>query len=115
MAEDSGRGALPIYISYSTFGTLLDWLKEMKTIPDQLDSSLWRNKFSGAVGSQLLGGLRFLGLLDGDKPTQALEDLVFADQQRRKELMREVMRRAYGADLVDGLPRMTPRVLNEKL
>jgi hypothetical protein len=115
MVERDKQATLPIYVSYTTFVTFLDWLREMRTIPSQIDSSLWRNKFSGAVGSQMMGGARFLKLLDGDNPSPRLEALVRADVEQRKELMRELMREAYGAELIDGLPRMTPKVLNEKL
>jgi hypothetical protein len=115
MADGDKQATIPIYVSYSTFQTFLDWLGEMRVIPTQLDSSLWRGKFSGAVGSQVMGGARFLKLLDGDRPTPQLEALARADPERRKELLLDAMRGAYGADFIDGLPRMTPKVLSDKL
>ena len=65
----------PPYISFNTFKTLLYWL-EKEGVPLRIDRSFWKEKFSGANGSKLMGALRFLGLLDGDKPTKELEILV---------------------------------------
>lgn len=106
---------LPIYVSYSTFTTFLDWLAEMPVIPSQLDRSLWSPKFSGGTGSQLMGGLRFLGLLIGEKPTDRLEPLVRADATTRKNLMHDLLREAYGVSTIDSLSSMTPKLLNDHL
>ena len=114
MAEDNANGRLPFYVSYSTFTTMLDWLKDMKVIPSQFDRSLWEGKFSGGVGRQLVPGLRFLGLLNGDQPTQRLEQLAFADKDNRKTLLQQMLQDAYGADLVEQLPRMTPKMLEDR-
>src|SRR4051812_12219074 len=66
----SERRLTPIYVSWSTFATFLDWVAAMAVIPHQIDRSVWASKFSGAVGAQLMPGLRFLGLLDGEAPRQ---------------------------------------------
>lgn len=107
--------AMPIYVSYLTFGNFLDWLKEMTVVPSQIDRSLWSAKFSGGYGAQLMVGLRFLGLLDGERPTPALEPLAMADDVERKELLRAVLEHAYGEDIIRDLPRMTPGMLDKKL
>ena len=60
----------PPYISFMTMRTFLDWLGEMPVTPSQIDRSLWIRKFNGSTGPQLLSGLRFLGLLDENKPTK---------------------------------------------
>ena len=106
---------LPIYVSYLTFGNFLDWLKEMTVVPSQIDRSLWSVKFSGSNGAQLMSGLRFLGLLDGERPTPALEPLAMADDTARLELLRIVLEGAYGKDNIDELPKMTPGMLDKKL
>jgi len=113
MTTDKGPASVPVYTSYSTLGTFLDWLKDMTAIPTRIDRSLWSTKFSGAGGLLLMAGLQFLKLLDGDKPTDALEDLVLADPERRKTLLLAVLRNAYGPALVDELPKMTPRMLDD--
>ena len=108
-------GGIPMYASYLTFTTFLDWLKEMKVVPSQIDRSLWSSKFSGGNGAQLMTGLRFLGLLNGEHPSQALEPLVMADDVNRKELLKAVLERAYGEDMIQDLPKMTPGMLDRKL
>lgn len=107
---------LPIYVSYSTFTTFLDWLAEMSVIPTQLDRSLWGSKFAGGTGSQLISGLRFLGLLDGERPTDRLEPIVRAQSDQRKSMLAALFRDAYGAPLIDGLSGgMTPKMLMEEI
>ena len=114
-AQAQAHGPIPIYVSYLTFGNFLDWLKEMKVVPSQIDRSLWSTKFSGSNGAQLMSGLRFLGLLDDESPTTGLEPLAMADDATRKDLLRAVLEQAYGEDLIKDLPRMTPGLLDKKL
>lgn len=107
----------PTYISYTTFITFLDWVKEMKVTPSQLDRTLWGPKFAGSTGVQLMSGLRFLGLTTGsdNNPTPALDKLARADKEGRDAQMRELLKQAYGADFVDSLPAATPMIVNERL
>lgn len=113
--QEKTDGLIPAYISYSTFTTFLDWLAEMPVIPTQLDRSLWSGKFAGGTGSQLMSGLRFLGLVDGEMPTDRLEPILRADSTERKQLLAALVKDAYGADVIDGLNSMTPKMLNEEL
>ncbi len=105
----------PMYASYLTFVTLLDWLHDMEHMPSQFDRSWWGQKFSGSGGAQLMAGLRFLGLLAGDAPTDKLEELARATSQARAPLLAALLRDAYGPDLVDGLTRMTPKMLSDRI
>jgi hypothetical protein len=105
----------PIYVSYSTFVTLLDWLRDLPTIPSQFDRTFWGDKFGGSTGTQLMSGLRFLGLLKNDVPTDQLDRLARADTDGRKPLLRDLLTSAYGVPLVEGLARMTPKMVNEAL
>jgi hypothetical protein len=116
MTEDtpSARGQ-PMYASYLTFVTLLDWLRETKHIPSQFDRSWWGSKFSGSGGAQLMAGLRFLGLLTKDEPQERLERLAFASNDERPALLVDILSDAYGADLLVGLARMTPKMLNDRI
>lgn len=62
-----------------------------------------------------MSGMRFLGLLkDGERPTASLEELARADGDRQKELPRSLLREVYGS-IVDDLPRMTPKQLDDRL
>jgi hypothetical protein len=113
--ENEHKTITPPYISYLTFNTFLEWLKEMPVVPTQIDRSLWKYKFAGSTGIQLMTGLKFLKLLDGQKTEPMLAELVKVDKDKRKVLIKEVLRKAYGADIVDELPAMTPKVLDDKL
>ncbi len=104
----------PTYVSYLTFANFLDWLKEMQGTPSRIDRSLC-SKFSGTNRAKLMLGLRFLGLLDGDRPTSALENLAMADDVDRKTLLMAILRGAYGDEIIDALPRMTPGMLDNRL
>ena len=115
MAMAQKQGQLPMYASYLTFTNFLDWLKEMKVVPSQIDRSLWSSKFSGGNGAQLMAGLRFLGLLNGEHPTKSLEPLVMADDVNRKELLKTVLEQAYGEGMIQDLAKMTPGMLDKKL
>lgn len=113
--EAPGGRVPPIYASYLTFVTLLDWLRETKHLPSQFDRSWWGTKFSGSGGAQLMAGLRFLGLLNDAEPTERLEQLAFASNEQRLGLLADLLRDAYGAELVAGLARMTPKMLSDRI
>ena len=112
--DTTGRGQ-PMYASFLTFTTLLDWLHDMQHLPSQFDRSWWGSKFSGSGGAQLMAGLRFLGLLEKDTPSERLVELAHASTQARAPLLASLLRDAYGADLVDGLTRMTPKMLSDSI
>ncbi len=107
--------SIPTYMSFLTLTTFLDWIKEMAVIPEQIDRSLWESKFSGSVGSQLIPNLRFLQLLDGNRPSSDLQHLAHAADDDRKLLLVNCLRKAYGDELVDGLRTGTPKTLDDKL
>lgn len=115
MTEQAPPKAAPIYVSYLTFTNLLDWLRDLGTLPSQFDRSFWGHKFSGSGGAQLMSGLRFLGLLDGDMPTQRLEQLALASNEERRELLKKLLDDAYGHDFISALPKSTPKLVNERL
>lgn len=116
MPEESATRPTPIYASYLTFTTLLDWLRETKHIPSQFDRSWWGSKFNGTTGAQLMAGLRFLRLLNEDnRPEDRLETLAFASNEARPVMVAELMRDVYGASLVDGLTKMTPKMMSDAI
>ena len=113
-ATADNRGQ-PVYVGYATFETFVNWLGEMDPIPRQVDRSLWGDRFSGGNGAQLMVGLRFMGLLDGAAPTEPLLALAKAEPDQQKGQLRNILRTAYGAYLVDHLAEMTPQLVDEKL
>lgn len=104
-----------MYVSFTTLITFLDWIKEMPVTPSRIDRSLWSAKFSGSSGAQLITGLRWLGLLDGDRPAQRLEDLARGDDDVRKTELSGLLQDAYGAEFLAELPKMTPGMFDESM
>ena len=105
----------PPYISFNTFKTLLYWL-EKEGVPLRIDRSFWKEKFSGANGSKLMGTLRFLGLVDGDKPTKELEVLVNSNLgMERSQIFFDILTRSYSNIPFEELARATPNMVKEWL
>ena len=103
----------PPYISFNTFKTLLYWL-EKEGVPLRIDRSFWKEKFSGANGSKLMGSLRFLGLLDGDKPTKELEILVSSSLgDERSQIFVNILTKSYRNIPFEELARATPSMIKE--
>lgn len=95
-AENAGSGTsrLPPYIS---FQTLLTLLTELKTngMPPQIDGSVLK-RFSGGVQGQLKMAIRALGLVEGDKPTPRMAELVKAHETADFEpLLYEILKETY--------------------
>ena len=107
-----GRQLSPPYVSYLTFKMFLEWL-ESEGVPLRFDRSFWSKRYSGSTGSQLMAGIRFLGLLINEEPTPLLECLVNARGDDRKERLREIYQQAYTAVDFEALHRATPGMLNE--
>lgn len=112
---DQPQRPTPMYVSYLTFANLLDWLRDLGTLPSQFDRSFWGSKFSGSGGAQLMAGLRFLGLLRGDTPDDRLEALALASNEERKNLFLAILKDAYGAEFIASLPKTTPKLVNDRL
>ena len=114
-ASTSKSKQIPAYASYVSFVNFLNWLKGMDHVPEQIDRSLWGTKFNGATGSALMSSGRFLGLLVEERPTPRLHELVHSEEATRKHLLEQMIRSAYGNEIVDRLPGMTPKMLDEHL
>jgi len=81
-------------------------------MPQPIDSSAWPT-YSGAIRSQLLGALKFLGLID-DKgtATTSLKSLV-EDKANRKATLRKILEGSYKPLISAGLKNMSPRRFSE--
>lgn len=86
---------LPPYISYRTFQHFMEMM-EQTGVPSRIDRSYWGDKYSGSVGTQLVGALHFLGLVDGtNTPTLLMKELVNRRGSQRTEVLRQVTTGAY--------------------
>ena len=110
LVYDSDESIAPPYVSFSTFRTLLDWLRT-EAVPLRFDRSFWQAKFSGSNGTQLVSALRFLGLLRGDSPLPNLERLANATPDERRLVLAERLFHSYAAIPFDELPRATPAMV----
>jgi hypothetical protein len=110
--QDKRKTASPPYISFLTFTNFLEWI-EKEGIPLRFDRSFWQSKFSGSTGPQLISGLRFLGLLEKNKPATDLENVIKAKGDDRKAALRQIVQRSYTAINFDELSRATPSMVAE--
>ncbi len=86
--------AVPPYVPYRTFQTFLEFLQD--GIPARIDRSVWGARFSGSSGTQLMTALKVLQLVDADgHPQPVLEQLVFAEGERRRALLRGLLEDYY--------------------
>ncbi|MDE2817924.1 MAG: DUF5343 domain-containing protein [Chloroflexota bacterium] len=110
--EESEVMATPPYVSFVSFVELLDWLRA-KGVPAQLDKSAWDKKFSDSLGSQLMSAFRFFKLVDVETPTSELEELVNAEENERKQMVSELLKRSYPTVFAIGLERATTNMLEK--
>jgi len=96
------RQAVPPYIPYKTFRTLIESLRAT-SIPARIDRSVFPS-MSGGMQTNVFAGLKYLGLID-DKhvPQDGLGRLVAADGEAWRETLRKVFDAAYAPVFQDGL------------
>jgi hypothetical protein len=91
---DRNKKRSPPYVSYRSFLTLLDELKQ--GLPARLDRSYWEDKFSGSTGTQLMSALRFLNLIDANAvPTSQLKELVISRGPARSETLKKISQESF--------------------
>jgi hypothetical protein len=94
MVNERGRKRLPPYVSYRTFLNFIERLEG--EMPARIDRSYWSDRLAGSTGTQLMGALRFLSLIDADGvPTSQLRQLVPAKGEKRAELLRQIATESY--------------------
>lgn len=104
--------AVPPYVPYRTFQTLLEFLQD--GIPARIDRSIWGARFSGSSGTQLMTALKVLQLVDADgHPQPVLEELVFAEGERRRALLRGLLEDYYSPVFRLDLARATKNQFHE--
>jgi hypothetical protein len=90
------RGPRPPYVTYATWARVLDDVKVRK--PTLLDMSYFHDLgLSDSTGVTVRAALWFLGLLEGDgMPTERFAELVSAEGDARRTVVRELVDEAYG-------------------
>ena len=102
---DTDNDRQPAYVSYPSFEGFLDWYRDNGHAEITVDSiSGYANK---ASASQLMVGLRSLGLVVDNVAQDHLGDLAGSEGERRQGLMESLLRDAYGSDFISALDNMS--------
>jgi hypothetical protein len=111
----SSSAPMPPYTSFGSMKSALAVLSE-HGVPNRIDRSVWGNKFSGSVLSQILTGFRFMRLIDTDGvPTNALRDLTAAyGKENWPPVLRGILQTSYGQLLDLDLQKATASQLYER-
>lgn len=90
------KGPRPPYVTYATWTRVMEDVKQRK--PTHLDGSYFRDLgLSDSTGVTVKAALWYLGLIEGDGlPTDKLMEMVNAEGDARKVVIREVLQEAYG-------------------
>lgn len=104
----------PAYLPYPTLISSLESLKK-NGIPNtgKIDKTLFDN-YAGSVQTQLLGAYRFFGLTDANNLVQPkLPELVNADPEGRKRLLKALVEEKYARVIALDLPTISQGQLDE--
>lgn len=104
MSEESQRSA--VYVSWATFKNCVEQLAQ--GVPNVIDRTVFPG-LSGGVQSQLLAGMKFLGLIDEKlRPLKDLHELAVTDEAARKKKLDGVLRKSYAELFALDLEKTTP-------
>lgn len=107
------RGQAAVYVGWTTFANSLDSLAI--GIPNVIDKSVFPGQ-SGGVQSQIMAGLKFLGLIDDDgKPSAQLHALATTDESARKAALKKILQERYADLFALDLTKATSAQLYEKM
>jgi hypothetical protein len=110
--EPNGTKAA-VYVSWATFKNSLEELAQ--GVPNQIDRTAFPGMAWG-VQSQLLAGLKFLGLIDEKlKPLPLLHDLAVPDEAVRKAKLGAILHERYAALFALDLTKTTPAQLDDQM
>lgn len=101
------------YLPMSTLLTALDHLKAV-SVPNKIDGGTFPS-MSSQLRSQLISGLRFFELIDGDgTPSPLLTELATKDASR-KEIVKQLIETHYPDIVALDFAKITPKQLDEYL
>lgn len=103
----------PPYLAFKTFQSAIQGLRA-HGLPSELDRTAWNTK-SGTDQSQIIGALKFLGLIDTKGNTQqSLRDLVAAAENspEEKKVLDGILRSFYSNVFLLDLQNATPKQLD---
>lgn len=101
MATKSEKPLCPPTVSYKSFTSFLNQLREHGTIPTRVDKTLMP-KASGSQSSATLATLKYLELIDeAGKPSKKFESVVLANDDGRKPMLAELLKQSYAFIFTD--------------
>jgi hypothetical protein len=107
---DEEKKMVVAYVPFKTFLAAIEGFE--RHMPTPIDPSVFPT-YSGAIKGQLIGALRFLGLIDEKGiPSAQLKSLVH-DKINRKAQFRKILEGAYKPVISAGLDQISPRVFDE--
>jgi hypothetical protein len=114
-SEEHAHVSAPPYTAFSSFKTALSVFKAV-IVPDRVDRSVWGNKFSGSVVTQMIAAFRFLGLINAEGvPTARLRALVAAyGTEAWSGELRKMIEGAYAPLIKDDLEKVSSTQFNER-
>ena len=113
MADQERSVASPPYGVFATFKNSLQQLSD--GMPNQIDRTVFPGT-SWTAQSQLLAGLRALGLIDDEgRPTQRLRELAVPDEATRKRELERLVRKHYARIFELDLLKTTPAELDQRM
>ncbi len=97
MAAINGTLATPSLVSYTSYTSFLNELREHDGgVPNRIDKSLMP-RASGSQASAMMAALKFLEHIDDvGKPTDAFKKLVLASDDERKPMLAALLKDRYG-------------------
>jgi hypothetical protein len=102
-----------VYVAWGTMRNAIESF--VQGVHNRIDRTAFPG-LSGGTQSQLLAGLKFLGLITGDgTPTPALHGLAVPDEAARKKKLEAILRDRYGDLFTLDLLKTTPALLEEKM
>lgn len=112
---DTGRADSARTAPYLPFATFLSGIERLAPeAPEVIDKTIF-SSFSGTAQSQIVGALRFLGLIDAQNRTQAVLETIVSDPNSRKDLLAVSLREAYADVFAIGLQKASPKQLDEAM
>ena len=113
MPNEERSGGAAVYVPWATFNTALQQLSQ--GIPNQIDRSVFPGQ-SGAIQSQLLAALKFLGLINDDgKPLPSLHDVAVVDEAKRKASLKRIIEQRYADLFALDLLKTTPAEFSDRM
>ena len=110
MTEELKQAA--VYVGFATFKSAIETLAN-GVVTNRIDRTTFPG-YAGGVQTQLLAGLKFLGLTNGEnRPTALLHQLADKDETARKIVLGETLKARYPALFALDLQKTTPGELAE--